>query len=151
MPETVTVSSVDRREKLKTRIEELFRKKQYEEISHAIGMYSVLIDPNRMIQDQKELYGTVLSMIKDRASKTMAKNYASWLAAFPKLMAELASTKKIVTDKASAGVIATYHNAYGPFESLDEFFTWALNDRRLALGQIAKYIEKTAEMHRGKT
>jgi len=31
---------------------------------------------------------------------------------------------------------------------VDEFFFWALDDRRLTLDQIVKYIEKTAEMQR---
>jgi hypothetical protein len=29
---------------------------------------------------------------------------------------------------------------------MDHFFFWALDDRRLTLEQILKYIEKTAEM-----
>ncbi len=150
MPAAETVSRVDRLEKLETEIKVLFKDERYEEITRSIGIYSILIDPNHTLSDQKMLYGAVLAMIKDRAIIKMAKNYASWLAAFPKLMADLAFTKTIVTDKASADVIATYHSAYGPFKSVDEFFSWALADRRLTLGQIVKYIEKTQEMHQGK-
>jgi hypothetical protein len=30
---------------------------------------------------------------------------------------------------------------------VDDFFSWALDDRKLSLDQIVAYIEKTAEMH----
>jgi hypothetical protein len=65
-------------------------------------------------------------------------------------MDKLISSKQIVTDNASLDVITAHHDAYGPFMSVDDFFVWALDDRRLTLDQIVKYIEKTAEMHRAK-
>ena len=33
---------------------------------------------------------------------------------------------------------------YGPFKSVDDFFFWALDDRRLTLDRIVNMIEKTA-------
>lgn len=150
MPEVVSVSSIDRLEKVKAHIQELFKKGQYSEITQSIGMYSILIDPQHTLADQKELYGFVLDMLKKRTGKDKTKQYAAWLAAFPKLMAGLAASDRIVTDKAAVDILADYHKAYGPFKSVDEFFSWALADRRLPLEHIVKYIEKTVEMHRGK-
>ncbi len=147
MPELVMVSSVDNIEKLRTNLRELFKKGRYSEITTSIGMYAVLMDPNRMLNDQRQLYGLVLNMIKDSLSGGKARNYASWLAAFPKILAEIVSSGKIVVDRAAADVVADYHNAYGPFSSVDDFYFWALTDRKLSLGQIVRYIEKTVELH----
>lgn len=149
MLETVFVSQVENIEKLKANVTELFQKGGYEEISRAIGMYSILIDPNFTLDDQMRLYRFVLELIKNRARKSKDKAYSSWLSAFPKLLADLVFAKQIVTDEAAIEVIASHQNAYGPFKSVDDFYFWALDDRRLTLGQIVKYIEKTVEMHRG--
>lgn len=146
MPELVTVSSIDTIEKLKARIEELFKKGQYDEITQAIGMHSLLIDPEHTISDQARLYRLVLNMIKDRIKSSKGKSYADWYERFPKLMNELVSSGQIVTDAMSAAVISDHYAAYGSFKSLEDFFFWALDDRRLTLDQIVKYIEKTAEI-----
>jgi hypothetical protein len=144
MPELVTVSSIDTIEKLKARIEELFKKGQYDEITQAIGMYSLLIDPEHTISDQTQLYRLVLNMIKDKF-RGKGKSYSTWYERFPKLMDEIVSSGQIVTDTMSSTVISDHYAAYGSFRSLEDFFSWALDDRRLTLDQIVKYIEKTAE------
>jgi hypothetical protein len=146
MPETVFVSHIDNSEKLKANITDLFQKGRYEEISRAIGMHSILIDPQHTLDDQAQLYRFVLEMIKNRISKAKDKAYSSWLSAFPKILAELIASRHVVTDEASIVVIASHHDAYGPFRSVDDFYFWALDDRRLTLEQIVRYIEKTAEM-----
>ena len=146
MPELVTVSSIDTMGKLKGKIEEFFRKGQYAEINQAIGMYSLLIDPQHTISDQGQLYHMVLNMIKDRIRERKTKTYSSWYAHFPKLMDKVVASGQIVTDAMSSPVISDHHDAYGSFESLDAFFQGALDDRRQPLDQIVKYIEKTAEI-----
>ena len=146
MPELVTVSSIDTMGKLKGKIEEFFRKGQYAEINQAIGMYSLLIDPQHTISDQGQLYHMVLNMIKDRIRERKTKTYSSWYAHFPKLMDKVVASGQIVTDAMSSTVISDHHDAYGSFKSLEDFFQWALDDRRLTLDQIVKYIEKTAEI-----
>ncbi|HEX9020621.1 MAG TPA: hypothetical protein VF903_05125 [Nitrospirota bacterium] len=148
MPEVVQVSSIEQREALKTKIEELFKKAKYEEITQAIGMHSILIDPTRMMSDQAGLYRFVLNLIKDRVGKSKGKLYEAWFAEFPGLLDELIASRQVVTDKASVDVLSSYRDAQGRFLSVDEFFFWALNDRRLTLEQTVKYIERTAEMQR---
>ncbi len=150
MPELAVLSNIENIEKLKTYIEELLKKGRYDEISQAIGSYSIFTDPQHMRNDQSRLFHYVLELLKGRISKENSTVYSSWLAAFPKLMAQLASNHTIVTDRAAADALASHHSAYGPFRSLDEFFVWALEDRRLQLDNIVKYAEKTMEMHRGK-
>jgi hypothetical protein len=146
MPELVRVGSVEKMEKLKTYLEELFKKERYAEITQAIGMHSLLIDPQHTLNDQTALYRFVLDMIKDRIGKTKVKGYAAWYAAFPRIMDQLVSTNQIVVNPAAADVIASHRAAYGPFKSVDDFFFWALDDRRLELDQIVKYIEQTAAL-----
>lgn len=143
MPELVMVSSVEKKEQLRTYLEELFRKERWSEMTQAIGMHSILIDPQHTMADQADLYRFVLDMIKGRITKAKGKSYGAWYADFPKLMDRIVSAKQIVTDAAAAEVIASYRAAFGPFKSADDFFFWALDDRRLSLGQIVKYIEKT--------
>jgi hypothetical protein len=109
-------------------------------------MHSLLIDPQHTMTDQTALYRFVLDMIKDRIGKTKVKGNATWYAAFPKVLDQLISSNQIVTDQASADVIASHRAAYGPFKSVDDFFFWALDDRRLELDQIVKYIEQTAAL-----
>ncbi len=149
MSEVVKVSEVEKLEILRTTIQELFQKRRYEEITNAIGMHSILIDPLHTMQDQSQLYRYVLNLLKIRISKHNVKNYSAWLEAFPTLLAELAAEKQVVTDKASADVLLSHHNAYGPFRSLDEFFFWAIKDRMLSLEQIVAYVEKTVKMQKG--
>jgi hypothetical protein len=146
MTELVRVSDVENKEHLKSYLEELFRKGQYAEMTQAIGMHSLLIDPQHTMSDQAALYRFVLDMIKDRIRKSKGTGYAAWYAGFPKVMDQLVSANQIVTDKATADVIASHRAAYGPFKSVDDFFAWALEDRRLELGQIVKYIEQTAAL-----
>ncbi len=146
MPELVTVSSIDTMEKLKAKLEEFFTKGQYAEITQAIGMYSLLIDPQHTISDQAQLYRIVLNMIKDRIRERKTKSYAAWYAHFPKLMDDIVASGQIVTDTMSSTVISDHYAAYGSFKSLEDFFLWALDDRRLSLDQIVKYIEKAAEI-----
>jgi hypothetical protein len=144
MPELVMVSDVENTEKLKAYLKQSFIQKRYSEITQAIGMHSILIDPQHMMNDQDGMYHYVLNMLKDRIGKARGKSYATWYEDFPKIMDELVSANKIVTDAAAADVLASHRAAFGPFKSLDDFFFWALDDRRLPLGQIVQYIEGTA-------
>jgi hypothetical protein len=144
MPELVMVSDVENTEKLKAYLKQSFIQKRYSEITQAIGMHSIFIDPQHMMNDQDGMYHYVLNMLKDRIGKARGKSYATWYEDFPKIMDELVSANKIVTDAAAADVLASHRAAFGPFKSLDDFFFWALDDRRLPLGQIVQYIERTA-------
>jgi hypothetical protein len=146
MSELVLVSSIEKTEKVKTLLEQLFMQKRYSEMGQAIGMHSILIDPQHMMKDQTSEYRFVLTMIKDRITKVLGKSYAAWYADFPKIMDQMLSANKIVTDAAAADVLASHRAAFGPFKSLDDFFFWALDDRRLPLGQIIQCIENTASM-----
>lgn len=143
----VRVSSVETMDKLNVSIGELFKKGQYAEITQSIGMHSILIDPQHTIRDQASHYRLILGMLKDRISKKKGSEYGTWYAQFPKLMATLVSQKQIVTDAASQDMLYSHHEAFGAFKSVEDFFSWALDDRRLTLDQIVKYIEKTAEMN----
>ena len=143
MTTLVQVSSVETMDKLKTNIADLFKKEQYEEITQAIGMHSLFFDPQHTMGDQATLYRFVLNMIKDRISKSMGKNYGAWYEQFPKIMDLLIYAKHIDTDAASFDVLSSHRDAYGAFKSVDDFFFWALDDRRLTLEQIVKCIEKT--------
>jgi len=146
MPALVKVSSVETMEKLNMNIAELFKKGQYAEITQSIGIHSILFDSEHVIRDQASRYRFVLDLLKDRLSKKNGKGYGAWYAQFPKLMEKLASQKQIVTDAASQDMLNSHHEAFGAFKSVDDFFSWALDDRKLTLDQIVKYIEKTAEM-----
>ena len=143
MPELVMVSSVEKIEHLKVYLGELFQKKRYAEITQAIGMHSLLIDPQHTILDQASRYRLVLNMLKDRMSKTKGKRYAEWYVGFPKHLDQLIAANQIVVDQAAADVLASHRAAYGLFKSVEDFFSWALDDRRLEMGQIVKYIEAT--------
>jgi hypothetical protein len=145
MAELVRVSDIEKKEKLKSYLEELFKKGKYAEMTQAIGMYSILIDPEHTISDQSGLYHFVLDMIKDRVRTTKGKGYAAWYTGFPRTLDQMVSANQIVTDKAAADALASQRAASGPFKSLDDFFFWALDDRRLPLDQIVKYIETTAK------
>jgi hypothetical protein len=148
MPEVVKVSNIESSQKLAATIDEYFKKGRYAEITQAIGMHSLLIDSEHTIEDQARLYRSVLNMIKKRIAGNLDKGYAAWYADFPKIMDQLVTGGQIVTDKASAEVISSHCAAYGPFKSVDDFFFWALDDRRLTLDQIVTYIEKTAQSPR---
>ncbi|HET7317951.1 MAG TPA: hypothetical protein VFK23_02330 [Nitrospirota bacterium] len=146
MPDTVRVSDVENREKLKTYLAELFKKERYAEMTQAIGMHSLLIDPQHTMTDQAGLYHYVLDMIKERISKAKGKDYAAWYTGFPKILDQLVSARQIVIDEAAADELASHRAAYGPFKSLDDFFFWALDDRRLPLEQIVKYVDQTVTL-----
>jgi hypothetical protein len=144
MAELVRVASVEKIEELKTYLEELFKRGRYAEMTQAIGMHSLLIDPQHTLKDQAGLYHFVLGLIKDRLRKAKGDAYSAWYAHFPELLDRIITANRIVTDKAAADVIASHRAAYGPFKSLDDFFFWALDDRREQLDEIMKYIEATA-------
>lgn len=144
MPELVMVSNVEKTEKLKDYLEELFKNKRYADMTLAIGLHSIFIAPEHMIADQKELYHSVLHLIKDFIRQTKGKSYSAWYADFPKQMEQMLSSGQVVADKAAEDVLASHRSAVGPFKSVDDFFFWALEDRRLSLEQIVQYIEKTA-------
>lgn len=150
MPELVTVSSIERNEKLTAYIERLFEKGLYNEIMLAIGMHSVLIDPQHTITEQNRLYNFVLAIIKKKISSQYPQAYSSWLSSFPEIISSIAESREVVTDMAAADTLASRHAAFGPFKSVDEFYFWALGDRRLTLDHIIKYIEKTVERHKKK-
>jgi hypothetical protein len=111
-------------------------------------MHSILVDPEHMISDQDHLYHLVLNLLKKKVTREDPKRYSSWIIAFPALLAQFVSEGRIITDKAAQDVLASRHAAFGPFSSLDEFWYWALDDRRLPLGQIMRYIRATIELHR---
>lgn len=148
MSQLVTVSSVEKLEELRTYINDLFAKDRFAEITQAIGMHSILFDPEHMISDQDQLYHLVLNLMKKRIISEHGALYSSWLIAFPSLIARMAQENMIVTDGAAQSALASRHAAFGPFSSLDEFYFWALDDRRLPLEQIMVYIRKSIEMHR---
>jgi hypothetical protein len=143
MVELVPVSKVEQKEELKKYLEDLIRRERYVEAAQAIGMHSLLIDPQHTMSDQASLYRFVLGLIKNRIKASKGKDYAAWYAEFPKLLDRLISGKTIPTDAAAADVVASHRDGYGLFKSVDDFFFWALDDRRLPLDQIVAYIEKT--------
>ena len=150
MTDILMVSNVENMEKLRSTVEELFKQGRYDEVSRAIGMFSLFTDPGHTLIDQSQLYHHVLDLIKNKVSTENRNNYSSWLSAFPALMAKIAEDRTAVIDKTSANALASHHSSHGPFRSVDEFFVWGLDDRRLTLDNIVKYIEKTLKMHRGK-
>jgi hypothetical protein len=145
MQEVAQVSNVENADKLKIYLEESFKKARYWEITQAIGMHSLFIDPQHTMKDQTKLYHGILQMLKDRISKNTGKKYGAWYESFPGRMDKLLSSKQVVTSASSVDVLASRQAAYGAFKSVDDFFFWALDDRRLPLDQIVKYIEKTAD------
>ena len=141
MQETVNVSSVENVDQLKSYIDAHFAQNKYYEITQAIGIYSLLIDSEHTLGDQGRFYHQVLNLLKDRLKAKLGKGYAAWYAAFPKRMNE--ASKPAGTDKNAEDVIDSRLHAYGPFKSVDDFFFWALDDRRLTLDRIVSMIEKT--------
>ena len=131
MPEVVKVSTVESSQKLTAAIEEYFKKGRYAEITQAIGMHSVLIDPQHTMEDQSRLYRSVLALLKKRIAEKLGK-----------------AGGQVVTDKGSLDILSSHRAAQGPFKSVDHFFLWALDDRRLTLEQIVKYIETSAAIPR---
>ncbi len=147
MSEVVLVSNIEKTDKLRVYLEELFKNMRYSDITQAIGMHSLLVNPQHTIKDQAELYHGILRMIKDRISRDKRNNYGVWYKNFPQLLDTVLSSKQIVFNKVTTDVILSHRDAYGGFKSVDDFFFWALDDRKLSLDQIVAYIEKTVEMH----
>jgi hypothetical protein len=54
----------------------------------------------------------------------------------------------VIADDAAQSALVSRLTSFGPFTSLDEFYFWALDDRRLPLDQLIRYIYRTTEMHR---
>jgi len=146
MPEVVRVSAVENDQGLVSSIEDYFKRGRYTELTQAIGIHSILIDPQHMTHDQSHYYRKVLDLIKDKVRAGLGKHYSAWYANFPKLMDEIVSAGVDGNDKLATSMIASRREAYGPFKSVDDFFFWGLDDRRLSLDQIVKYIEKTVAM-----
>jgi hypothetical protein len=146
MPEVVRVSTIENNQGLMASIEDYFKRGRYAELTQAIGMHSLLIDPQHTMHDQAHYYRKVLDMIKDRVRAGLGKHYSAWYANFPKLMDEIVKAGGEGNDKLAVSIIASHREAYGPFKSLDDFFFWGLDERRLELDQIVNYIEKTIAM-----
>lgn len=148
MQQLVTVSGIERMEDLKNSINRLFEQEQYEAITQSIGMHSILVEPENMLTDQDGLYHFVLNLLKKQLTRSIGASYSSWLKAFPSLLVRIDRDGALVTDASARSTLASRHAAFGAFTSLDEFYFWALDDRRLPLGQIVAYVRKTLEMHR---
>ena len=148
MPELVTVSSVEKLESLRTTINKLFELGKFAEIIQSIGMHSILMEPEHMIGDQDSLYHLVLNLVKKKIHRQDPKRYSSWLIAFPALLSRIVDEGQVIADDAAQSALVSRLASFGPFTSLDEFYFWALDDRRLPLDQIIRYIERTLEMQR---
>ena len=148
MPELVTVSSVEKLESLRTTINELFELGKFAEIVQTIGMHSILMEPEHMIADQDSLYHLVLNLVKKKIQREDPKRYSAWLITFPALLSRLVDEGQVVSDDAAQSALVSRLTSFGPFTSLDEFYFWALDDRRLPLDQLIRYIYRTTEMHR---
>lgn len=145
MPEVVRVATVESSQTLLAAIEEYFKRGRYAEITQAIGMHSILIERNHTIEDQNQLYRKVLAMIKNRVAESLGRQYSAWYADFPKTLDAIVASRQVVTDKLAAEALSSHRAAYGPFRSVEDFYLWALDDRRLTLDQIVKYIDRSVE------
>ncbi len=148
MPELVRVSTAERMDGLMSYINEQFGRGKYIEIVQAIGMHSILVDPEHSIADQEQLYRLVLNLLKSKIGKDAPGSYGSWLSSFPRYLDHIVEQGQIVTDASAQSLLASRRAAYGPFASLDEFYFWALDDRRLPLDQIIRYVQRTVELAR---
>ena len=147
MPELVTVSSVEKLESLRTTINDLFENGKYAEIVQSIGMHSILMEPEHMVGDQESLYHLVLNLMKKKIQRQDPKRFSSWLLAFPSLLSRIVQDGPPVGDDAARSALVSRLGSFGPFTSLDDFYFWALDDRRLPLDQIVRYVDRTLEMH----
>ncbi len=147
MPEIVKVSTVENSLKLMGVIEEYFKNNRFAEITQAIGIHSVLIDPQRAISNQATSYRAVLNMLKNRISVKLGKKYGEWYAEFPKIMDQLVSAGQNPVDQSVKSMLSSHFNGFSSFKSVDGFFFWSLEDRRLPLDQIVKLIEKTTQKY----
>ena len=146
MPEVVKVSSVNNNQHLMSTIDTYFKAGRYAEITQAIGIHSILIESEHTMLDQAGLYRSVLQKIKEKVHASLGKHYSAWYTHFPKLMDELVTSGNGSVDRNTAAMLVSRHDAFGPFKSLEDFFFWSLEDRRLTLHQIVEYIEKTEAM-----
>jgi hypothetical protein len=145
MSEVVHVSAIENEKGLMAALEEYFKKGRYAEITQAIGMHSLLIDPQHTMTDQARLYRAVLNMLKNKIAGKMGKTYALWYADFPKSMDRFVTSGEPGKNDRTREVLLSRHEAYGPFKSVDDFYFWALDERRLTLEQIAALLEKSSE------
>jgi hypothetical protein len=111
-------------------------------------MHSILMEPEHMIGDQDSLYHLVLNLMKKKIHRDDPKRYSSWLIAFPALLSRIVDEGQVIVDDAAQSALVSRLTSFGPFTSLDEFYFWALDDRRLPLDQIIRYIDRTIELHR---
>jgi len=148
MPELVRVSNVEKLDGLLSTIKDQFGRGKYAEIIQAIGMHSLLVDPEHTIADQEQLYRQVLNLLKDKIRTEQPRTYATWLTAFPRHLDRIVGQGEIVADVSAQTVLASHRAAYGTFPSLDAFYFWALDDRRLPLDQIIRYVLRTVEIAR---
>jgi hypothetical protein len=111
-------------------------------------MHSILMEPEHMIGDQDSLYHLVLNLVKKKIQREDPKRYSAWLITFPALLSRLVDEGQVVSDDAAQSALVSRLTSFGPFTSLDEFYFWALDDRRLPLDQLIRYIYRTTEMHR---
>jgi len=143
MLEVVKVSTIDKEQSLIASIEGYFKRGHYDEITQAIGMYSTVIDPQHMIADQSRFYRFVLNLLKGEVSKKLGKQYAAWYTDFPRVIDGIVTAGKENGNSAFLPMLASHREAYGPFKSLDDFFLWALDDRKMTLSQLVQFIEQT--------
>jgi hypothetical protein len=148
MPDLVTVSSVEKLESLRTTINDLFERGKYAEIIQSIGLHSIMMEPEHMIGDQDSLYHLVLNLIKNKVHRKDPKRYSSWLIAFPALLSRIVDEGQVIADDAAQSALVSRLTSFGPFTSLDEFYFWALEDRRLPLDQLIRFIDRTLEMQK---
>lgn len=148
MPDLVTVSSVEKLESLRTTINDLFEQGKYSEIVQSIGLHSIMMEPEHMIGDQDSLYHLVLNLIKKKVHRGDPKRYSSWLIAFPALLSRIVDEGQVISDDAAQAALVSRLASFGPFTSLDEFYFWALEDRRLPLDQLIRFIDRTLEMQK---
>ena len=148
MPQLVRVSNVEKLDSLKKYVNDQFEKGRYAEIVQAIGMHSIMIDPEHTLGDQGNLYGSVLDLLKNKIRRDDPKTFSTWLASFPRLLDRLVEQGQIVVDEAAQTVLASHRSSYGLFASLEDFYFWALDDRRLPLDQIIRYVMRTVETAR---
>ncbi len=143
MPTLVRVADIEQVDRLKAYLQNLFDAGKYDAVSRAVGMHSELSDPEHTLADQASLFRYVLEILKHRLSSSQGHAYAAWYRCFPRSLDRLLETSGGELDQSSRNVLASHRAAYGPFRSLDDFYFWALDDRRLTLAQIIRLIEKT--------
>ncbi len=147
MPAVVKVSEVEKDRDIAAEIEEYLNQGKYTEIVQLVSLHAVLMDPQHLMQDQKSLFQTTLSIIKNKIAGRLGNQYGVWYSDFPKLLDRIIANGQAPGDPRSAEALSSHRAAYGQFRSLEDFFFWALDDRRLTLDQIIKYIDKTAAMN----